>query len=87
MSNVSRHPCFPLIVVIFIFATFLQISITQMILMTGRLIRIRQTTLSPNSNSQILAPQSGMWFTCFLLLYVHGVWQRVLSPLRGDTPP
>lgn len=36
-----------------------------MILMTGRLIRIRHTTLSVNSNSQILVPQNGMCFTCF----------------------
>lgn len=50
--------------------------------MTGLLIHTRQTTLSPNSNSLIRAPQSG---TCFsfsvsvLFPYVHGVWQRLLS--------
>jgi len=46
-------------------ATFLQISKTPMILMTDHLIRIRQITLSANSNSPILAPQNGMCFTFF----------------------
>jgi hypothetical protein len=69
--------------VVFITAIFLQISITPMTLMTGRLILIRHATLSANSNSQILVPLNGMCFTYFCCRTSMASGNALPPPLRG----